>query len=69
MNCRECLDGIPDAVGDGFGIATCKSYEAGVKSGASRSDVEKARVARGNRADEPLFWGGERDCKRFRAVK
>ncbi len=67
MNCLGCGDFIKDAIGDGHGIGTCSSYEAGIKRGANSAQIKAARIARGNRADDGLFWGGgERKCRVFK---
>jgi hypothetical protein len=68
VNCINCTHYEPDKINPSGGLGQCRTYAAGIASTSDDNAIRKARLARGNFADYPLFWPGLRDCKLFKRV-
>jgi len=69
IRCRDCAGFIPDKIGDGYGIGSCKAYEQYKRAGESPAALKTRLMELGNSADNALFWGGllaDRECNRYK---
>lgn len=68
--CHDCIRFIPDTIGSGDGLGSCKVYDHYHAKGYSQSQLRALLIELGNSPDYHLFWGGhgKRKCSKFNPI-